>query len=98
MIRQSGNILDIASAICSRSNRALGFVRQHRVHSLMKDLCRAANSCKAGLITGALRVACNGLCTAAILPTRTLDASWDEVMDWMVYGIKISVLPCSAPF
>ena len=65
MIRQSGNILDIASAICSRSNRTLKFVRQHRVHSLLKDLWRAANSCKAGLITGALRVACNGLCTAA---------------------------------
>ena len=30
----------------------------------MKGLCRAANSCKADLIVGALRVACNGLCTA----------------------------------
>ena len=57
VLRQSGNILDIASATCSRSNRALGFVSQHRVHSLMKGLCRAANSCKASLIVGALRVA-----------------------------------------
>ena len=65
MLRESGNILDIVSAVCSRSNRALGFVNQHRVHSLMKALCRTANSCKAGLIVGALRVACNGLCTAA---------------------------------
>ena len=36
MIRQSNNIIHIASAICSRSNRALGFVSQHRVPSLTK--------------------------------------------------------------
>ena len=65
MIRQSGNIFDVASAICSRSNCALGFVLQYRVHYLVKCLCRTANSCKAGLIVGALRIACNGLCTAA---------------------------------
>ena len=65
MIRQSNNILDIASAVCSHSNRALGFVSQRRVHSLMEGLCRAANSCEAGLTVGALCVACNGLCTAA---------------------------------
>ena len=60
---QSGNILDIAQAICTRSNRVLGFVHQYCVH--MKGFCRAANSCEASLIVGALRVACNGLCTAA---------------------------------
>ena len=38
MIRQIGNIFDIVSAICSRSNRALGCVRQHRVHSLAMPL------------------------------------------------------------
>ena len=38
-----------------------GFVNQHRVHLLMKDLCRAVNSCKPGLIVDALRIACNGL-------------------------------------
>ena len=64
MIHQSGNILDIASATCSRSNRALYFVSEHRILSLMKDLCRAVNSCKAGQIASALRVACNGLCPA----------------------------------
>ena len=31
----------------------------------MKGLCRTANSCKAGLTAGAVRLACNGLCTAA---------------------------------
>ena len=67
MIRQSGNILDIAQAICTRSNRVLGFVHQYRVHLLMMGSCRTANSCKAGLIVGAPRVACNGLCTAARL-------------------------------
>ena len=65
MLRESGHILDIAKAICSRSDCALGFVDQLRVHSLIKGLCRTAISCKAGLIVGALRIACNGLCTAA---------------------------------
>ena len=64
MIRQSGNILDIAHAICTRSSHILGFVIQHRVHSLMNGLCRTASSCKAGLTVGALRVDCNGLCAA----------------------------------
>ena len=65
MLRQSGDILDIARAICSSSNGALGFVNQHRVLSLMQGSCRTANSCEAGLIVGALRIACNCLCTAA---------------------------------
>ena len=38
MIRQIGDILDIVSAICSRSNRVLDCVRQHRVHSLALPL------------------------------------------------------------
>ena len=38
MIRQSGNILDIAQAICTRSNRVLGFVHQYRVHLLMMGI------------------------------------------------------------
>ena len=41
------------------------FVNQHRVLSLMKGNCRTPHSCQAGLVVGALRVACNGLCTAA---------------------------------
>ena len=65
LLRQSENIHDIVSAICSRSNRVLGFVHQHRVHSLMKGLCRTAISCNAGLNVGTQRIACNGLCTAA---------------------------------
>ena len=31
----------------------------------MEGFCRTANPCKAGLVVGALRIACNGLCTAA---------------------------------
>ena len=65
MPRPRGSILDIANAICSCSNRALGFVSQHRVHLPMQGLCRTANSCKPGLLFDALRIACNGLCTAA---------------------------------
>ena len=62
LIRQSGSIRDIATAICSRSNCAIGFVNQHRV---VEGLCRAANSCKAGVVVGALRIACYRLCKAA---------------------------------
>ena len=35
----------------------------------MNDLCRTANSCKPGLVVGALRIACNGLCTDAMFRT-----------------------------
>ena len=35
MLRQSGNILDTARAICSRSDHVLGFVSQDRVDLLM---------------------------------------------------------------
>ena len=61
---------------CSRSNCALGFVNQHRVQSLMTGLCRTANSCKAGLIMGALRIACNGLCTAARFHSAEENHGW----------------------
>ena len=61
ILRQSGNILDIAKAVCSRSHCVLGFVSQHRVHLLVKGPCRTANSCKPGLVV----IACNVLCTAA---------------------------------
>ena len=64
MFCQSGHILDVAKTICSRSNRVLGFVSQNRVHLLMQSLCRTANTCKPGLVVGALRIACNCLCTA----------------------------------
>ena len=37
-IRQSGNIFDIATALCSRSNSAIGCVNQHRVLCLVKGL------------------------------------------------------------
>ena len=34
LLRQSENVLGIAQAVRSRSNRALGFVNKHRVHLL----------------------------------------------------------------
>ena len=33
----------------------------------MRGLCRTTNTCEAGLIEGALRITCNGLCTAVRL-------------------------------
>ena len=61
--RDSGQ--GVVNAICSRANRVLGFVSGHRIKSLMQAFCRTANSCRPGLIVGALRIACTGLCTAA---------------------------------
>ena len=84
---QSGNTLDIASAVCSRSNRALGFVSKRRVHTLMEGLCRAAYSCKAGLTVGALCVACNGLCKAARFHSANENpvclSGCSEGLDWL---------------
>ena len=65
LLRQSGNVLDIAQAVCRRCDRIVGFVNQCLVHLFMKGLCRVANSCKPGLLVGAVLVACNGLRTAA---------------------------------
>ena len=94
MIRQSGNILDIAHAICTRSSHILGFVIQHRVHSLMNGLCRTASSCKANLIVGALRVDCNGLCAATSLALlmKTLDTCSGVAQDRIVYGRSILIV------
>ena len=97
LIRQSGSILDIATALCSRSNSAVGFVDQHRVLSLMEVLRWTANSCKAGLVVGALRIACNGLCTAARFHTaeENQDAFWGVTMGSIAFGITIDVPPFS---
>ena len=67
MIRKSGNLLGSASAICSRSNcvhwdLSISIVSIH--HSLMKGLCRTARA-KLAFTAGAVRIACNGRCTAA---------------------------------
>ena len=60
LISQSGSTLDIATGVCSCSNCVIGFVNQHRVLSLMEGPCRTANSCKAGKVVGASRIACDG--------------------------------------
>ena len=66
LTRQSGNILDIATALCSRYNSSISCVNQHRVLSHMEGLCRGTSTCKVGNVVSALRIAHNGLCTAAI--------------------------------
>ena len=68
MQRQRGSELDIANAICSRTNRVIDFVSQHRFRLLMLGLYRTANSCKPGLLVGALRIA-YGLWTETPLKT-----------------------------
>ena len=67
MLRQRVNELGIANADCSPAESVSGFVSQHRVHLLMQIVCLTSNSCRRGLIVGALRIACNGLYTAARL-------------------------------
>ena len=99
LLRQSENVLGIAQAVRSRSNRALGFVNKHRVHLLTKGLCRAANSCKLGLIVSASRVAFNGLCTTARL--HIVEENRACVLgcpEGLVCGIVIVAAPCSTIF
>ena len=62
LLGQNGNILDIASAICSRANRVLGFVSRHRVHLLMQALCCTAYSCKtrSGRLTHCVQLPVHG--------------------------------------
>ena len=88
LTRQSGNILDIA----------IGFVTQHRVHSLMEGLWRTANSCKAGLVVGALRTACSGLLPDSTLLRQTQDAFWGATMGSILFGITIDAPPYSNPY
>ena len=63
----------------------------------MKGLCRVANSCKPGLIVGALLVACNGLCQISVLSKNTLDASWGALEVSIACG-TIAALPCLTIF
>ena len=64
LIRQSGSIFDTATAICSRSNCAIGFVNQHRVLSLSL-VAYVGQPTRVKLVWWWARIACNGLCTAA---------------------------------
>ena len=94
MLRQSDNVLNIAHAICTRSDRALGFVNQHRVHWVhvfIKGLCRAANSCKIGILVRAFGVACNGLRTYARFtpPKKILVALWGAQKVFVACGTPI---------
>ena len=89
MIRHSGSIPDIATAICSRSNCAIGFVNQHRVVSSMADLCWAANSSKAGMVVGA--------CTAARFHTAEENPGcpWGATRSLIALGATIDAQPSS---
>ena len=58
-------VIVVVSVTSPRSDSAIGFVNQHRVLSLMEGLCRTADTFNAGIIVGALRIVCNGLCTAS---------------------------------
>ena len=92
-IRQRGKILDIATAICIHANCVLGFLNQHRVHSLMKGLCRTTNSCKAGLVVGVLRIACSGLCIAEEHPGCLIGARLLAALQSMSYPVGLLSFP-----
>ena len=82
MIRQSGNILDIAQAICTRSNRVLGFDHQYRVDLLMMGSCRTGQLVQKavfffrGCTTCRLQWPVHS-CQGSILLTKIPAASWD---------------------
>ena len=65
----------------------------------MEGLCRAAMSCKAGIVVGALRIACNGLCTAARFHTEENPGCLLECHEGSIaFGITIDVSPFLNPY
>ena len=99
MPRQRGSELDIANVICSRTNRVIDFVSQHRVRLLMQGL-------SVGLPTHvslvllvahhALRMACGRLPGFTPLKT-TQGATKAAVKNRIVCGLlKVSRAPLSS--
>ena len=64
----NNNVLGIAQVVCKRLNRALDFVNQHRVHLLMKGLCRAVSH-----LMVCARLPCSPL------SKKIAHASWDAL-------------------
>ena len=67
----------------------------------MNGLCRAAKSCKAVMVLGALRITCVMVC--ARLPDSTQmkkiqDALWSAMKGEVAFGITIDVPPYSNPY
>ena len=83
----NNNVLGIAQVVCKRLNRALDFVNQHRVHLLMKGLCRAVSH----LMVRA-RLPCSPL------SKKIAHASWDALKVLIACGIVIVAPPCSTIF
>ena len=59
----------------------------------MKGLCRAANSCKAGLVVGALRVAVMAYArlSDSTSLTKILDVFWGAMKGSIAHGIPVDV-------
>ena len=76
------------------SNKALGLANRHLVYLLMQGLCRAANSCKRGLVVGAYvsRVMVCARLPDSMLFKKIQDASWRAQRDIIACGIVSAVL------
>ena len=88
MVRQSGNIFDIATAISSRSNSAPGTVKQHRVHSQRDVSGGQLVQSRSGYGRAAYRFAM----ARARLPGST------QLKKSCAYGITIDVIHCQTTF
>ena len=93
LIRQSGGILDIATATCSRSSCAVGLVNQHRVFSLMKGF--VGQPTRGKLVWWWARYVLRVM-VCARLPDSTLfqkkqDAFWVATRGSIAFGITIDV-------
>ena len=97
MLRQSGNILDIAKAICNRSNRVLGFVNQHRVTlSRRIDVVWPirANQVLSLAPCASHAMACARMPCSTKLKT-ILDAAWSASRNLIAFGITTAALSYS---
>ena len=100
MIRLSGNLFDVASAICSRPNCALGFCQSAscpftQERPLSDGLLVQSWPCR-GCTTYRLQWLVHG-CQVPFFRRKLWMLLWDVVKDWIAHGITINVLPCCAP-
>ena len=93
MLRQSGNILDIAKAIRSGSYRVLGFDHQHPDRwSLSYSQFMYARSCRWRLPHAMASVRLPGF----ILLKKFLNAAWRASRNLIAYGNTIAALSFSS--
>ena len=94
MIRQSGNILDIATAMCSRSNCGVGYLSTSIVSTHL-------GKAFVGRPTRAMLVLSRARCASIAMACTRLPGStvpWSATTGSIPCGITIDAIPCSTTF